>query len=199
MRPEAELPFCCARTHVDAHTTNRIKTLVWANINWAVLVETVLQHRTMSFLHSSLRAACPEAVPQPMLDQLQEYFYADAAQNRFLTWALIKLLLRLATHAIAAIPRKRPVLAASVYGHIALLHFHDLDILVPQQHVLRAIDLLIGEGYRSLHQFSHTQEATHLQSFHAFSLVREDGRVAGDLHWTVMTSDFAVSLDPKGL
>lgn len=53
--------------------------------------------------------------------------------------------------------------------------------------------------YCSMRQFCHAQEAAHLQSFHAYSLVREDGRVAVDLPWTVMPSYFAVSLDPKGL
>jgi hypothetical protein len=53
--------------------------------------------------------------------------------------------------------------------------------------------------YCPIRQFNHAQEAAHLQSFHAYSLVREDGRVAMDLHWTVMPSYFAVSLDPKGL
>ena len=49
-----------------------------------------------------------------------------------------------------------------------------------------------------MRQFSRAQEAAHLQSFHAYSLVRQDGRVAVDLHW-VMPSYFAVPLDPNGL
>jgi hypothetical protein len=50
-----------------------------------------------------------------------------------------------------------------------------------------------------MRQFSRAQEAAHLQSFHAYSLVREHGRVAVALHWKVMPSYFAVPLDPKGL
>jgi hypothetical protein len=133
------------------------------------------------------------------LEQLQEYFYANAAQNRFLIGELLKLLQLMENHAIAAIPLKGPILAASVYGHIALRQCGDLDILAPQRHVLEAKELLIGEGYRPMRQFSHPQEAAHLPSFHAYSMMREDASVAVDLHWTVMPSDFAVPLDPKGL
>jgi hypothetical protein len=199
MRPEAELLLYCARTHMEPHTAARITALVQADLDWAFVVETALQHRTMPLLHSSLRATCTAAVPQPMLEQLQEYFYANAAQNRFLIGELLRLLQLLENHAIAAIPLKGPVLAASVYGHVALRQFGDLDILVPQRHVLQAKELLLGKGYRPMRQFSHAQETAHLESFHAYSLVREDGRVAVDLHWTVMPSYFAVSLDPKGL
>jgi hypothetical protein len=112
---------------------------------------------------------------------------------------LLTLLQRLERQSIAAIPLKGPVLAASVYGHIALRQCGDLDILVPQRHVLQAKESLISEGYRPMRQFGDAQEAAHLQSFHAYSLVREDGRAAVDLHWTVMPSYFAVPLDPKGL
>ena len=112
---------------------------------------------------------------------------------------LLTLLQLLENHTIAAVPLKGPIPAVSVYGHIALRQCGDLDILVPPQHVLQAKELLMGEGYRPMRQFSHAQEAAHLRSFHAYSLVREHGRVAVDLHWTVMPSYFAVPLDPKGL
>ena len=49
---------------------------------------------------------------------------------------------------------------------------------MPQRHVLQAKEVLIAEGSRPR--------------------VRQDGRVAVDLHW-VMPSYFAVPLDPNGL
>jgi hypothetical protein len=148
IRLEAELLLCCTRTRVAPYTGARIEALVRADLDWAYVVETALHHRTMPLLHSSLRAAFPEAVPLRVLAQLRAFAYANAAQNRFLTGELLTLLQVLEHHAIAAIPLKGPILAASVYGHIALRQCGDLDILVPPQHVLQAKELLMGQGYR---------------------------------------------------
>jgi hypothetical protein len=46
----ARKPSCCARTHVDPDTADRIKELVRADIDWVALVETALRHKTMSLL-----------------------------------------------------------------------------------------------------------------------------------------------------
>ena len=93
----------------------------------------------MPLLHLSLRATCPDVVPQPILERLQVYFFANAAQSLFLTEELLTLLQRLEALAITAVPLKGLVLAASAYGHIALQQFGDLDILLG---LLPANDLL---------------------------------------------------------
>jgi len=91
-------------------------------------------------------------------------------------------------------PYKGPVLAASVYGDLALRQFSDLDILVCERDVPRAKELLLSQGYRSHIQLSGEQESTYLQSHREYQFVRDDDRVMVELqwgitaHWQIMSS-----------
>jgi hypothetical protein len=63
----------------------------------------------MPLLYSSLRIMRQGMVPKPVLDQLREYFYANVAQNRFLTGELRKLLQLLKAHHITFSKSSRSV------------------------------------------------------------------------------------------
>jgi hypothetical protein len=103
------------------------------------------------------------------------------------------------THQIPAISFKGPVLAASVYGSLALRQFLDLDILIHKQHVAKARELLVSQGYRPQFELTNSQEAAFVRSYPAQSFVRDDGKVVVDLHWTMTSRDFSFALDPESL
>jgi hypothetical protein len=103
------------------------------------------------------------------------------------------------THQIPAISFKGPVLAASVYGNLALREFLDLDILIHKQHVAKARELLVEQGYRPQFDLKNSQESAFVRSYSAQSFVRHDDKVVVDLHWTMMSRDFGFPLEPEDL
>jgi len=115
-------------------------------------------------------------------------------RNRFRSSELLKLLSLLEAHGIPAIPYKGPIMAASVYGDLALRQFSDLDILAHERDIPRAKELLLSQGYRPHIQLSGEQEATYLRSHREYQFVRDDGRVRVELqwrltaHWQIMSS-----------
>lgn len=199
IRLEVELLLCCARTCTDSAIVERIRALLREDIDWAYLTHTALQHGVMPLLYRSLYTTCPEAVPGAILDQLRGHFYANALRNFFLTRELLRLLKLFEAHGIPAIPYKGPVLAASVYGDLALRQFGDLDILVYQRDVPRAKDLLISQGYRLRGLRTSAQEEASLQVRHHYLFVSDDGRVTVELHWRIMERHFPFPLDPERL
>ena len=50
---------------------------------------------------------------------------------------------------INAIPYKGPTLAVLAYGNFALRHFEDLDFVLPQEQVTRALHVLEAAGFQS--------------------------------------------------
>ncbi len=165
--PRPELLLHCAKTCLEAEE------------EWTYLVETALAHGVMPLLYRSLHAACPNAVPKEILEQLRDHFYANAARNLFLTKELLKLLHLLEAHKILAIPYKGPILAAFIYGNLALREFGDLDILVQERDYQRAQYLLIRQGFRPT--VEHEWEA---------EFTDESGRVAVDLHRRITPREF---------
>lgn len=167
-RFEDELLLCCARSHVDPKTAERIQNLLQEDLDWIYLIGTAFQHRVLPLLYSSLKNTSLKGVPQVILNQLHSHFHANTQNNLFLTKELLILLELFADHNISAIPFKGPVLAASAYGDLAWRQFSDLDILVHKQDFLKAKDLLIRHGYHHLYCGEH--ETAYAQA----QLLRDD-------------------------
>jgi hypothetical protein len=195
MRLEIELLLCCARTSIDPKTAERIKVLLREDLDWAYLIRMADRHEVMPLMHRTLSAICPESVPPVVLDQLQYHLLANSLHNQFLARDLLNLLQLFKSEGVPAIPYKGPILAASVYGDLALRQFSDLDILIPKRDVLRAKDLLIAQGYRHRTPLTGAQEVAYLQSESEYNLVRDNGRVVVDLHWRIARRQFPFPLE----
>jgi hypothetical protein len=185
---EIELLLCCARTCLDADRAERIRTFTREDLNWAFLFRTALRHKVMPLVYQSLNATCPETVPPATHDQFRSHLHTIALRNLFLTKELINLLKLLEANDIRAIPYKGPVLAASIYGNLALRHFSDLDILVCESDYCRTQDLLISQKYHLIKEFD--CESTFLDI---------SGRVYLDLHRALTPRQFPLSLDFNSL
>jgi hypothetical protein len=177
--------LCCARTVVEPHQAERIKALVQQSINWEWLLELAIGHAVMPLLAKNLSTVCPDAVPEAVGQQLRVYSYQLTLRNLSLTGELCRLLQLLEEHDIQAIPFKGPILAALVYGNIALRQFGDLDIWVHPRDFLKARTLLLSKGgycAKPSYFLTEEQEIAHLLSSCECSLFSADGQVAIDLH-----------------
>jgi hypothetical protein len=195
IRPEDDLLLCCSRTELDSERAEKIRVLLQKEINWSYLIETALRHGLMPLLYRNLKSICPDAVPEAVLDQLRQYFLANAARNFFLTEELLNLLHLFEGHGIPAIPYKGPALAASIYGDLTLRQVSDLDILIRKEDMLEARDLLVPLGYRPQFQLTHAQAAAYQRSQYEFLLIRNKGRLTVELKWEIVDRFFSFPMD----
>ncbi|MDZ8108401.1 MAG: nucleotidyltransferase family protein [Nostoc sp. DedQUE12a] len=105
-------------------------------------------HGTIPLLYQSLKTTGKEAIPKTALTQLHNHYHTNASRNLFLSYELLNILKLFAAHKIRAIPFKGLVLAISIYGNLAMRQFSDLDILVRQQDIVKAQELLIAQKYQ---------------------------------------------------
>lgn len=186
MRSEVELLLCCATTSIDTAKTERVRTLLHTDLDWASLLQTAGRHGVLPLLYRSLRTISPNDVPQTVLRQLQHHSRSNAAHNLFLADELLRLLKLLEAHAISALSYKGPLLTASIYGNLALRDFADLDILVHEQDYQQAQHLLGINGYQLVNAFE--QESTFIDG---------SGRVTVDLHKRMTSREFPSPLQFK--
>jgi hypothetical protein len=196
--PEHELLLCCARTARSPETAGRIATLLREDLDWKRVLRLAREHRLSSLLYWQLSGACPEAVPKDTLSQLRDGFGANHLRNLYLTGELLRLLKELEGSGIPAIPYKGPVMAAAVYGNLALREFGDLDILVRKGDVLKAREILTSLGYESHYRMTPAQEAFLLDYDRQYTFLRDDGCVV-ELHWTVAPRPVYFLLSPEYL
>jgi hypothetical protein len=195
VRPENELLLCCARTQLESKETERIRALLQKEIDWPHLCKLGNRHRLVPLLFKNLKSACPDGVPDAIMDRFHDQFIATAGHNLFLTNELLTLLHLFESHDIPAIPYKGPVLAASIYGDIALRQFGDLDILVRKQDLPRAKGLLVSSGYHPIFDLGPIQERAYLRSDGGGPFEREDKRVIVEMEWEITPREFPVPLD----
>lgn len=198
-RPEDELVLRCARVSVNPEEADRIAVLLQEDLDWEYLLAMAGRHRVVPLLYWHLDAISPEAVPKTILDRLRNYFHGNNLRNLFLTGELLELLRAFEARGLPIIAYKGPVLAASVYGNLALREFGDLDILVRRRDVPRAEEILASAGYRPLYRLTHAQEAAFLRYHCEHPFTRDDGRSVVDLHWEVVERHFSFPLDTERL
>lgn len=197
LRPEVQLLLCCARTQIDAADAERIITLLQENIDWSYLLQMAFRHNLVPLLYRSLVAVAPTTIPETVRAELKEQIQVDIQGNLFLTKELLHLLALFNRHGLLALPYKGPVLAASVYHELALRPFNDLDILVHEQDILPAMDLLVSCGYEIIRPLRIAHAGKSLQSLWVNQLVEKslwayqlvlwhpDRQVVVELHWRI--------------
>jgi hypothetical protein len=190
-RREIQLLLACARTTLDPETATQIKNLAEQELDWKYLFKKANENFVTPLLSFHVLNVCPQSVPQNILDELSDFFRAHAQRNLFQTNELIRLLRLLDSHGIRALPFKGPTLAALAYGNLSLRQFGDLDILVRERDLKRAVELFTSAGYRTASPLDWSwKSSTPANRQKDLVLVRDDGRVSVELHWRLLGSRF---------
>lgn len=181
----------CSRARLNAEQTTRVQDLLSRDLDWDYLIQLADRHGLQPLLHWHLNAIDSDAIPQGPRQQLRVAFQRVSALNILLTHELQKLLKLFADNDVQAVPYKGPALALQLYGNVALRQFGDLDVLVHPRDVLRARDLLLGEGYAPLPPLTDQQTAVLLRTQCNLPFTRERNRMVVEIHWTVSAPHFA--------
>ncbi len=174
--------LACARTRIGLAQRSEIQALAGGEIGWEYLAEKAERHGIAPLLYRNLVAACPGAVPGPVMDRLQRRFRANARRSIRLDRELVAVLQSLNAAGVEAIALKGPTLAHLAYGEEPLREFADLDILVRPRDVAKAGRALLSRGYNPDIDLAGPQLSLALRSTKEQGFDREDGdRV--ELHW----------------
>jgi hypothetical protein len=144
-------------------------------------------------LFQTLKSACWDAVPAKIQLQLTLFNKANVQKNLFFTAELLRLLDLFQQNAIPIASFKGPVLAHSVYGHISLREFSDLDILVHEADLTRAEDILTARGYQA--DFPDRDYRSAFQGYQGQYAFRDSNTgLSVDLHWQLSSKGLTFPL-----
>ena len=198
-RLEDELLLCCARTNANDRVVARIRKIAATKIDWEYLFLLARRHSIVPLLYLQLDRHAADLVPAEYLNQLKKHYLENVARNTVLTAELCRLIERFADSGIDAIPYKGPVLAQFAYGNIALRRFVDLDVIVKKSDVLKAREILLGEGYTPSKSLSLNQQELLLRTQHNMQFSSDNHRLIIELHWEVAPHLFASTVDSDQL
>lgn len=203
---EISVLLSCICLHFGTVTAEEVSELLKLEINWDRFLQIAIAYSVMPLLYQSLQALPSSSVPRSLRTQLQLHYRMNGLYSFSQTKELLKLLAGLREKGIDAIPFKGPILAASVYGNVALRQFSDLDILVRRQDFWQAKAVFVAQGYESpVPQSSERQmfrqvlqiclwhqdsEAALLNQHFQPSLMHCDQERRIDLHWGIPPKRF---------
>jgi hypothetical protein len=183
---ETDALLRCVRASLGSSPVEDVPPPPASDLDWTYIEQTALQHGVMPLLYRGLRGLPAGAVPNHVVHRLEYLFGVNAARNAVLFQELLELLKLFEASGIRAVPLKGPVLAALLYGDVALRQFGDLDILVPEEQVGHAKELLSRRGCR----FRLSAEDSVLAEYET-----PNASVRVDLHWTLAPKTFRIPLD----
>jgi hypothetical protein len=166
-------------------------------VDWEYLFLLARRHSVVPLVYIQLERS--DFVPSHILAKFKQHYLENSARNTVLTAELCRLITKLADSGIDSIPYKGPVLAQFVYGNIALRRFVDLDVIVRKPDVLKAREILLGEGYTPTKSLSLSQQELLLRTQHNLQFSRDNHRVIVELHWDVAPHLFASSVNTDRL
>jgi len=196
-RPEDKILIYVARPSLAPDSTQELRRLFQADLDWKYLIEIADRHCVVPLLCRRLEES-KLLPPAAARTTLQEANHENTNSNLFLTGELVKLLELLKANRIEAIPFKGPTLALAAYGDISLRQFADLDLLVRKSEFLRIKELLEAGGFDSHLKLGPRQEAALLRFDCAWNFVNQNG-VMIDIHWDLVERHFGIRFDVAGL
>jgi hypothetical protein len=133
----------CASPAEDRQRLRRL----FRSADWTRLLVLAEDHGVAGHLAASLGGLEEDLVPPEIRQALVDRQRARNFLTLRMTAELFRILDLFSSQGIAALAVKGPVLAMQAYGDPAMRSYGDLDLLVRQQDIRRATELLISAGY----------------------------------------------------
>ncbi len=161
---QQDLLFRCLRAEWTDGTIDALAQLTPAQ--WeAVAMVAEAQQAAPLFYHRCKRHQVGALLPPQVNARLHRHYYQTAVRNMLLWKELGEILDSWHQQGIAAIVLKGAALIGTVYQNKALRPMSDVDLLVPEAAVGRAVDLLLARGYQPQSQIG-TEVADHFALLH---------------------------------
>jgi hypothetical protein len=189
--PEFQLLILCCTPHVTPDLDVEIGHL--AEIcDWPSFQRLAKRHNVEALAFSRFESD-RRAMPDDVWHQLREEYLFNARNNLMLSGELLRLHKVLGLAKLSFIPYKGPALAASAYGNIILRRSLDLDLLLPAEELLPAVEALCGNGYSLLDDWI-TRVPSEMLKYRGEYQLRK-GEILLELQWRLAPGYYGLDFD----
>ncbi len=190
--------FACLQAEWSDSTIATLATLTPAQ--WQALVTLAEQQQVAPLLyHQCKRHQTKIVLPPAIKPMLHAYYYRNGARNTLLWHELGAILDSCQQHEISVLVLKGAALIGKVYDNKALRVMADLDLLLPEAAIGRAVDLLLARGYQAKSQIG-TEITDHFTILHHLPpFVHPISKICVELHGTIAPPNRRYSIDSADL
>lgn len=192
---EQALIIDCIKYYQSNTNEHSIKNRLSVTIDWSYLEGLSAYHGLKPLLcHVLSSDELRKNVPQDVLSNLEKFYKVNSMWSGLLYERLINIIDTMNSNEISVLAIKGPLMAKHLYGDIAMREFLDLDILVDQEHVRKAKDLLIASGYALDLEMPQGFEDNYESHSYYYNMVFHQDKMPVDLHWSLIPNEYSFSL-----
>lgn len=162
-------------------------------------MQQALDHGVLPLTCARLLALAADELPDELVAALRVHLREHRARTGLLVDALADVLAGLTSRGIRAIAFKGPTLSQRAFGDATVRVFSDLDILIDDADVERAVHCLHEQGYRHQAHLSSRQLAIVRGYGGQYFMSDPDTGVAVEPHWSFVPTTLAIDVDYREL
>ncbi|MBN2550045.1 MAG: nucleotidyltransferase family protein [Anaerolineales bacterium] len=192
--PDLNRLLDCLRLEDQAEKLARLKN--FTDDDWKLVYHQARRHELISLLYGALNHPGDLlALPDWLRESLRQHCLHTTRRNLLLQHEISTVLPQLEAAGIPAIILKGLHLAELVYQDISLRPMVDVDLLVKEQHLEAAGQIMTQAGFTPYLplQFEHPQSHHHLPPF------CKPGIAVIEIHWGILPPAMGLNIDLTGL
>ena len=193
----AEFELLCAIARPEP-LLDRALEMLRAGVDHAELLRLATDHAVRPPLVRALAHLSWEAVPAEMRAALDLFQRRHLVRMLALSEELCRVAEGFSAQGIAFVAFKGAALAAGLYGDPTAREYNDIDVVVPEQRMDDAEEVLAGLGYRGVHGDRPFRRAFFAYQ-RQFAFLREGLDTTLDLHWDFCGVHLPFPLEPAEL
>lgn len=194
MRREDRLLFACSVRNMAPASVTRVRDYLGSDLDWRHIVNQARDHAVLPLVNRNLTLHFQDLVPEPARSFLCAASWEGMRRNFVLTAELLRIFSLFEKLGIEIIPFKGPTLAVAAYGDLSLRMFADLDILVREKDLDRAVATLVDDGYELEYALTPKQEHIYRKTECALQLRHPDRNSVVELHWLLTERYLSIDL-----
>lgn len=176
-----ETQLVLTSAHVGPARLSSALTAALPSIQWdKVMTEARRQGVTLQLCHW-LEAT--GIAPAAVLAELQQLRQSNTLRNLRMTGELWEVMQLFNAHGISAIPYKGPTLAKLAYDDLSRRQFGDLDVLIREEDLVTAGELLVARGYKPLVDLEAARDATFCRVHNVLEFTHAGKGCMVEVHW----------------
>ncbi|WP_179862212.1 nucleotidyltransferase domain-containing protein [Longibacter salinarum] len=177
-----------------------VQDIVSSSLDWMWLARFARRHGVAALLvHHLHRLELGGHIPDQVRDMLWSYGKAVLTHNVQAMGELIRVIEAFDAEGIDAMPIKGPVLANRYYGNLAFRRFVDLDIVVREERVHDALDVLDRMGYELGYERTPDELESAIRGQLGIEMVERERRMVVEVHWALLNRTYNIPLDPPSV
>lgn len=183
MQPEMALLVACARSQLTEEHKSIIRSLLDVELDWDSVIHNAIYHKVIPLLHRSLSTSFHDKVPASALKRITTQLKETSLYTFIISASLLNVLSLLHENEIPVLPVKGAMLAEKLYGSATMRSYSDVDILVHQENLGKALNVLQENKYTLLPEgIPQSTFLKFLQYYHHGRLLDRNG-ILIELHW----------------